>query len=179
MQLQTMSAQGPQGANMIAEPAQLVVLVPGTKTGEQLLSKVKAYAMIASMVLLGLFILFVATSWRSRKKPASDYAGTTLPGAFVTAGEAPVAEAPVVKAPVVKEPVSKMAPTAPQMPEPEQEDIVRVTGIIPVWNLSDAVEPEQDEKRVTENDPTIQAIIKSREAMTKEIEAFQSSSMNN
>ncbi len=176
---------------MIAEPAQVMVLMPGTRAekAETALSQLKTYISIVSVcaiivVLFGLYFWFRGGS----KKP--EYAGKTLPG--ISQAE-PSKMEPINRAPVNRGPLAGPMNTKFPLPEPAGpintfagpatvekprisfEDIVHVDGRIPIWEPPE--ESTAGEKRVSENDESIANIIKAREALTKDIESYMSTGM--
>jgi len=181
---------------MTAEPAQVMVLMPGTRAekAENALSQLKSYIAIASTCfVIGVFMMLYFW-FRSGKKP--EYAGKTLPGiASVPAGPSVPSVPLVPSGPLKSVPLSgpsalrpPQAPTAPQAPQAPQappaprpehritfEDIVPVEGRIPIWDTPE--ESVAGEKRVSENDESIANIIKAREALTKDIESYMSTGL--
>lgn len=169
---------------MIAEPAQVMVMVPGTRaqTAENALGTLKTYITVfATVVVLGLFAMMYFWFFKE-KKP--QYAGKTLPGIADFQESRPDVQArPESKpnGPVRPWPESRpVRPTAlsAEMPVPKSisfEDIVSVDGPFPVWDTPE--ETSNSEKRVSENDESIANIIKAREALTKDIESYMSSGM--
>ena len=157
---------------MIAEPAQVVVLMPGSRAekAESALGKIKMYiAIVSTLVVVAMLFLFYF--WlRGSSKP--QYAGKTLPG-ITLKDTAPSNQL------IQQQALPQASQQTPQQPAPVQkkvisfEDIVSITGPIPIWEAGE--EDIVNEKRISENDDSIANIIKAREALTKDIESFMSS----
>ena len=159
---------GPQGANMIAEPAQVMVLVPQSAT--QTLKAIQT-----GLWAFGAFIVLALVAfgvWQWRRKVPDDYHGTMLPGAPSSSG--PPSTAANSPGPIAKD---LEAPVKHDVVVRNVDDIVQVSGPLPVWYTETDVAPA-DEAKVTENDASIQAMIRQREALSKDIETFQSTHMN-
>lgn len=168
-------------SGMIAEPAQVMVMVPGTRaqTAENALGTLKTYITVfATVVVIGLFAMVYFWFFKE-KKP--QYAGKTLPGIADFQESRPEVQARPESKPNGPWPESRpVRPTAlgPEMPVPKSisfEDIVSVDGPFPVWDTPE--ETSNSEKRVSENDESIANIIKAREALSKDIESYMSSGM--
>lgn len=180
--------QTPPG--MIAEPAKVMVLVPGTRAekAETALASLRQYINI----FIGLFILVIVAViyfWLRRKPKTEEYLGSALPGIIFDSQKlkdltkkAAVSKAAGNKTASVQiGPTASSVPPAPQVREQgppkilkmDPEDIIKIDGPLPIWTVesddSNTVEP-----RVSENDQSIANIIKARESLTKEIEQFMS-----
>ena len=166
---------------MIAEPAQVVVLMPGSRAekAENALGQLKTYISIFSTIA-GIIIISAFYFWfRGSKKP--HYSGKTLPGIAI-----PDATVMIDRAKEASKPAASYGPSPEATEKYEKqpvikpvvsfEDIVHVDGPIPIWDTPDE-EPTSGEKRVSENDESIANIIKAREALTKDIESFMSTGM--
>ena len=172
-------------SGLIAEPAKVMVLVPGTRAekAESALAKLKSYINI----FIGLFILILCAVayFIFKKKPKAEYVGTSLPG-FDSKNVPDLSK--VQKGAPKKAP--QTAPLTAPLPAPQMEraiegppkivrldhdDIVKVEGPLPI--SSEDEKHDQTENRVSENDASIASIIKAREALTKEIEQFMSTGL--
>ena len=138
---------GPKSTNLVAEPAQVMVLVPGTraKEAENSLASLKMYIYIfvffIFVVLLGIGFYYY------KKRPK--YEGRELPGAYEkpitkVAFKAPPKETTeVLYTKIYEEPLNPTMIT--------YDDIVDVVGEIPVWSINDDVAPIENDEKVSEN----------------------------
>jgi hypothetical protein len=177
--LSSMGQVGPKSSNLVAEPAQVMVLVPGTraKQAESSLASLKMYIYLFAFFVL--MVLIAIAYYYYRKKPK--YEGRELPGAY--------------------EPKIKVPELAKQEPIPERlddlvndvvvddvvdnvydafnnDDIVDVYGEIPVWSTNDDIAPIENDEKVSENSAEINALIKSREQLTQHFEKMISKGSN-
>ena len=166
------SLKGPLDSNLVAEPAQVVVLMP-KRSSEGLLERIKTYSLYVLIGFVVLGILYVYLTWKSRP-----YEGRVLPGVAkqsmdtkwdtFAATQHEIETIEPVRAP---EPVvAPVAVRAPRSVQQDNEDIFKISGSIPVW---DSPEEPIDiiEKRVDEHDHTVTSIVQSREAFNKELES--------
>jgi len=172
------SVMKPLNSGMIAEPAQVVVLVPGNRANaaEASLASLKTYISMGLFVSVALFATYVYFSF-FKKSSKKIYDGKALPGiseGLMNALESNVKnEHPKM---ILKDTkiIPQSAPhsslhSSPQQSTTHNEDVVYIQGPLPVWNLP---ESSQDilEKRVDESDQSILNLVKSREAFTKDLE---------
>jgi len=167
----------PKDANLIAEPAQVVVMVPGTraKTAEGALANLKNVIVIVFLVFILALLMFV---YYKVQGSGAKYEGQILPG-IRTASEDVKPTLPFVTVPprlstaLVKAEVPK--PTAivakekdfsikAFQPEP-LEDIIQITGDIPTWPEDET--SDDIDKKITDTDESIIAKLKGREEFVK------------
>ena len=182
--INSISENGPKSSNLVAEPAQVMVLVPGTraKEAENSLAKLKTYIYLFCFIVLLIFVCIFMYYFYRRK---SRYEGRELPGAYET-NLTSVDKIEKIDEPFRPERTEKLdrpdRPERPERPNVTQEkitvesfiqpveDIIDITGEIPTWNLSDDVAPIENDEKVSENSAEINALIKSREALTQHFE---------
>ena len=176
--------EGPKSSNLIAEPAQVMVLVPGSRAqkAENSLASLKnylvgfAFLFFIVIVLVGLYLFF---------KRRTKYEARALPGpvkesqknTFNADHKANVSSLNIndeqsnsVLSNLSAEPLGPLGPLGPAGPK---DDIIKISGKLPIWNLTDdTVLPE--EPKVSENSNSINALIKSREQLTKHFESLMS-----
>lgn len=154
-------------SGMMAEPAQVMVLVPNTRAleAETKLSTIKYYlaAIFVCFILIATIYVYILT-----RRKADMYKGKALPS---------VVEDPLEP---VKEPVKviRFEPEAriiEQHIEEPQDDIVSIVGAIPVWAVKDS--DDSAEARVDESSANILNLVKSREQFTKDIEETMSNEL--
>lgn len=162
---QAMNSQIPAG--MIAEPAQVMVLVPGTRAqqAETKLASFKFYAYVIAFALLavGLSVVYFFF-WR---RPV--YEGRELPGAVKSIRSKTKSVIETSVKPEAKEEYPDKFTLKQEKPylKDLQEDIVPVIGPLPTWSSEDTVELET---KVSENHTSVNTLIKSRESLTKHFE---------
>lgn len=181
---------------LVAEPAQVMVLVPGgrAEAAESALRRLKSY-ITGFGVILGL--IGIAIVWWKRRSavptglegaralPGIDVGPVTLPGimkvgpqhgleterlALATPSSLVPPPSRHSRPPPVASPPPRPTPSS-LLTEVAEDDIVPVIGQLPIWSNPEEP-PEDQETRVSDNDPNIVAMIKAREAMS---EAFESS----
>lgn len=170
-------------SGLIAEPAKVMVLVPGTRAekAESALAKLKSYINI----FIGLFILILCAVayFIFKKKPKAEYVGTSLPGFdsknvpdLSKAKKGPPKKAPQTGPAIATAPaMDRQIEGPPKIVRLDHDDIVKVEGPLPISTEDE--KHDQTENRVSENDASIASIIKAREALTKEIEQFMSTGL--
>jgi hypothetical protein len=155
----------PKDANLIAEPAQVVVMVPGTraKTAEGALANLKNVIICAFLVFILGLLLFLYYKVQGSKR---NYEGQVLPGI------APLDSPTIALGPLkpTQEPPKDLTTSKPvydiiEKPAPPEEDIVHIMGDIPTWAEDDA--SDEIDKKITDTDETIIAKLKGREEFVK------------
>lgn len=165
-----------------APPPQVVVYMPSPP--EKAAVSQVASLKLALYMLMGIFaIALVLFAWYHLRRASSDkaYEGRALPGIV---GPTKVAEKEPVRQvrPYIEQPVEPVfiapppAPTAAPMAA-GFEDIVPVTGPMPIWDMPEETVDDTFESRVSETSNSIVDLIKARESMTKDIEHFMSSTL--
>ena len=163
--------EGPKSSNLIAEPAQVMVLVPGARAqkAESSLATLKSYIIGFGFIFILVFVLFGAYMLFKRR---TKYEARSLPG--------PIAEKKNVLPNVVmpeNEQTNIQATTSSlkqaTLKRQDEDDIIIISGKLPIWSITeDTVQPE--EPKVSENSNSINTLIKSREQLTKHFESLMS-----
>ena len=145
----------PKDANLIAEPAQVVVMVPGTraKTAEGALANLKNVIVCAFLVFIMGLLMFLYYKLQGSK---AKYEGQILPG-IRPESNMPEIPLPIFEKPVAASPAAPAAPAATpaalEMPQRHEEDIIHIVGDIPTWaedDLSDDIDKKIRNPRLRE-----------------------------
>jgi len=153
----------PKDANLIAEPAQVVVMVPGTraKTAEGALANLKNVILCAFLVFILGLLLFLYYKVQGSKR---NYEGQVLPG--IAPLDSPTIVSRPLELPEQAKEVSQFKPADfIEKPAPPEDDIVHIMGDIPTWAEDDA--SDEIDKKITDTDETIIAKLKGREEFVK------------
>lgn len=190
-----LKTEGPK-SNMIAEPAQVVVMMPNSRVNK---AEAELRDLKTGIVVVGLFVfgLIILGLWWALSRPRQSLdvmpsmqrrPNTTNTVDFI-AKKAELKEdillggppqlgpqvgpqlkpAKQLEAPIRSEPhklnlIERRKPEAVELP---LDDIVRVVGHIPVWDLEDK---DIVETKVSESDATIAAMVRERERLSKSLE---------
>lgn len=154
-------------SNLIAEPAQVMVMVPGTRTAqaEGKLAALRSF-IFGFVILFVVAIVSIVCYYLFKNKK---YDGRELPGAIKSL------KIPEVKSkPKISEEEKIIEPRISSMPSLSStiasEDIVQVYGTLPIWSTNEQV--SEVEPKVSENNNEINKLIKSREDLTQHFEAL-------
>jgi len=193
-----LKTEGPK-SNMIAEPAQVVVMMPNSRVNkaETELRDLKTGIFVVGLFILGLLILGL---WWALSRPRQNLdimpsiqktKSSVSNGPDFTAKKAELKDEILLGGPPQfgqqrGQPVGHQVQVGPQkVTEPKIElqkamhmkpradvevpldDIVRVTGHIPVWDID---EKDIVETKVSESDATIAAMVRERERISKSLE---------
>lgn len=188
IQAQMMPYQNQMTGPMIAEPAQVMVMVPGTRTAqaESRLATLRSYIFSFILVAVGLLVFGLCYYFIKKR----NYEGRELPGAIKGLYAKPLKQkisnsndsrlptalannnhVQALKKPEETKEEVELNALPPLTSSLVQEDIVQVYGILPIWTNSDIVS-EVVETKVSENNNHINNLIKSREDLTKHFEAL-------
>lgn len=150
----------PKDANMIAEPAQVVVMVPGTRaaTAEGALANLKNIIISVFLLCILAIIIFI---YFKMKGSSAKYEGRILPGIRTEIQEKPV-KTVHPKPEEIKFDIPQSVPVFQK-----SDDIIKIQGDIPTWT-EDEMSDEID-KKVTETDESIIAKLKNREQFLKDL----------
>ena len=174
--------EGPKSSNLIAEPAQVMVLVPGTRAqkAENSLANLKNYIIgfgflfLVILIVVGLYLFF---------KRRTKYEARALPGPISSSNSLKASDKLHAKSSATPQQEQSNSILSNLSTEPldlgnigtsgPKDDIIKISGKLPIWNITDdTVLPE--EPKVSENSNSINALIKSREQLTKHFESLMS-----
>ena len=146
---------GPK-SSMIAENAQVVVMVPGGRAekAESALSKIKTNIAIVTVMFFCVLLAVIVFMFLKFMQKRPVYEGKTLPSAHQEKVE-------VEKAVELVKPQKSKKITI-------EENIIHVVGPIPTWA---DVDSDKNEPRVSESDPKILEMVKAREQTTMHLES--------
>ena len=181
--------EGPK-SNMIAEPAQVVVMMPNSRVvkAETELRDLKSGLFVLGLgvvvvIVLGLYFFYVKSG---STRPSNLYSRDTLDNKKADLKDNILLAGPPQG---LGQPAQSMQgsqrPQVPQRSQPDikdaqpvhsarsplkldlTEDIVKIVGHIPVWGLEDK---DIVETKVSESDENIAAMIRAREQLSKSLE---------
>jgi hypothetical protein len=179
--LSALPSQGPKAASIIDDASSIAPAVPTGPAVSVAVPVVPVVPLAAepikasknsmwrnAIIVIGLaFMAWVGLKFWRR----DPYGGQILPGPPIV----PVAkELPKLQVKWAEEPTVKPEPIVPVKAQnvPIAEDIVPVHGRIPVWAVPDEVNLEDHAA-----EPSIDELVKRREAATKELETFMASGL--
>lgn len=196
-----LKTEGPK-SNMIAEPAQVVVMMPNSRVNkaEAELRDLKTGIAVVALIFIGLFVFAIYWFFSRPKRSLEDMEPVKLKKTSFVEKKAELKDDILLGGPPqmpqknagvqnVRQDVRQdgrqdvhqdvrqnvKVHSIPLLPvtqiDSPLDDIVKVTGHIPVWGLE---EKDIVETKVSETDATIAAMVREREKLSKALESVKS-----
>jgi hypothetical protein len=170
-----------QNHNLVAEPAQVMVLVPKQREAVTELKLLKQKLYLFALIVVLLFAVYV---WYKLKRwwngPSVPEQVHVLPGPHTfhvkEIATEPVKEFVTQERSYEPKESIRVHESIPNVRLPSKDDIVEVHGPIPVWSWPEDV-PTDNETKVSDTTASIEAMIKQREEFTKQLEKEISESL--